>query len=300
MTAFTIAMCTHNHADRLVRTLADLHGLRLPRAPWELLIIDNGSKDSTAQVLAQHAWPAGWQVRAVYEPKLGLSNARNRAIAEARGEFIVFIDDDETPDADWLCAYERLVEAHAPDAFGGRIEVLFEGPRPPWLVDDLLGFLGQCDHGGQVMPLVSDETPFFGGNFGFRRSAAATVGNFDPGLGRQGKVNVGGEEVQFYERLLAAGFKVWWTPESVIHHRIQSEKLHRRYFLDLHYQAGHVAGKRVERPSRLPPPHLLRQVLQAYGRAIGRRLGAGANHSLRMEMNAAWFTGYLRGWTEAR
>ena len=84
-------------------------------------------------------------MRTVREEKLGLSHARNRAIVEARGDYLMFIDDDETVDRDWLCAYERLIDAHAPDAFGGRQIVMFEDSRPAWLRDDLLGFLGELN-----------------------------------------------------------------------------------------------------------------------------------------------------------
>jgi len=96
--AYTVALCTHNHADRLVRTLADLATLKMPEAQWELLVVDNGSRDDTPQLLGRQRWPDGWRVRVVREEKLGLSHARNRAIDEARGEYVIFIDDDETVD----------------------------------------------------------------------------------------------------------------------------------------------------------------------------------------------------------
>ena len=124
--AYTVALCTHDHADRLSRTLADLRKLRAPEAPWELVIVDNACSDATPSLLAHEAWPIGWQVRVVREEKLGLSNARNCALREARGEYLIFVDDDETPDPEWLRAFERLISDRAPDAFGGRIEVLFD------------------------------------------------------------------------------------------------------------------------------------------------------------------------------
>lgn len=293
----TVALCTHNHANRLERTLADLLHLRVPEAPWELLIIDNASRDATPDILDRQAWPVGWQVRVVQEDNLGLSNARNRAIREARGQYLIFLDDDETADPDWLCAFEQLIEAHSPDAFGGRIEVLFEGPRPAWLTDELLGFLGQLRHADAIIPLTERSTSFYGGNFGFRRTVCDTVGAFDATLGRKGTDNTGGEEVDFYRRLLEAGFKVWWTPEAAIHHRIQADKLDRRYFLDLHYRQGRMEGARKRGAgSRIPPLYVYPQVARAYGRALTLRVRRGKDFSLRLEMNAAYFTGYILGW----
>ena len=295
--AYTVALCTHNHADRLSRTLADLTRLNPPQAFWEFLIVDNGCSDVTPDLISRYAWPAHWRVRIVREERLGLSNARNRAIAEASGDYVIFMDDDETADPDWLCAYERLIETNTPDAFGGRIKVLFEDTRPAWLQDDLLGFLGELNRFDQITRLTSASTSFYGGNFGLRKAVCDHVGGFDDMLGRKGDDNTGGEEVDFYRRLLAAGFHVWWTPEAVINHRIQASKLNRRYFLDLHFCQGQTEGARKRGTgSRIPPPYLYPQLVRAYGRALALRVQKGANFSLRGEMNAAYFTGYLLGW----
>src|SRR5438552_8143993 len=93
--AYTVALCTHDHADRLSRTLADLRKLRAPQAPWELVIVDNACGDATPSLLAREAWPAGWQVRVMREEKLGLANDCNCALGEGQGGYVVLIDDDE-------------------------------------------------------------------------------------------------------------------------------------------------------------------------------------------------------------
>jgi glycosyltransferase involved in cell wall biosynthesis len=295
--AYTVALCTHDHADRLVRTLADLRKLRQPQSPWELLFVDNACSDGTSDLLAREQWPAGWQVRVVREEKLGLSNARNCALREARGEYVIFIDDDETPDPDWLCAFERLILDRGPDAFGGRIEVMFEGERPAWLTDELLGFLGELNRADGVVELTEPGTSFHGGNFGVRRTVCEAVGAFDPDLGRKGADNTGGEEVDFYRRLRAGGFKAWWTPEAVIYHRIQTGKLRRAYFLDLHYRQGRMeAIRRRGAASRIPPRYLIPQLCRA-ARALLAQWGAqGRDATVRKEMNVAYFIGYLSGW----
>lgn len=295
--AYTVALCTHNHADRLERTLADLAGLKEPEAGWEFLVIDNGCRDATPELLARHVWPEGWQVRGVREEKLGLSNARNRAIAEARGEYVIFMDDDETADPDWLCAYERLIRATQPDAFGSRIRVLYEDQRPAWLTDELSAFLGELNRAETITPLTDPYTSFNGGNFGIRKAVCQQVGLFDDMLGRKGRTNIGGEEVDFYRRLITHGFKVWWTPEAVIYHRIQASKLKRAYFLDLHYRQGEIEGMRKRgRASRMPPLYLYGQLLRALLAAWRTYRQSGRDRTLRKEMNVSYFLGYLRGW----
>ncbi len=293
----TVALCTHNHANRLRRTLRDFASVTPPRRPWELLMVDNGCTDETPELLAKARWPSAWpQARIVREDRLGLSHARNRAAAEARGEYLLFFDDDETPGPHWLRAHEAAMETFAPDATGGRIDVLFEGERPAWLVDELLGFLGQLDHGPAAW-LKQSSTPFYGGNFAIRRSLIDEVGGFDIQLGRKGNANNGGEDTEFYRRLCDAGRRIRWVPEAVIQHRIEAGKLRRGYFLDLHYRQGRAEGARSRGGApRLPPKYLLPQIARAYGRALGKRLRDGADQSLRLEMNAAYFTGYALGW----
>ncbi len=295
--AYTVALCTHNHAGRLEYTLADLPRIRPPNAAWEFLVIDNGSRDTTPDLLARHNWPAGWVVRVVREEKLGIAHARNRAIAEAHGEYLIFLDDDESADPNWLLSYEKLILARDPDAFGGRIEVVFEDPRPRWLSDELLGFLGKLDWGEEVKPLNDPGTPLYTGNFGFRRRIVEQIGLFDVSLGRRGKENNGGEDVDFYRRIVGAGLRVWWNPDAVIYHRIQAAKLWRGYFHDLHYRQGLMEGIRQRSMgSSVPPRYLLGQLLRAAAAVWTQRRQEGRDATVRKEMNVAYFVGQIRGW----
>lgn len=294
----TVALCTHNHAERLPRTLADLGKLTAPSRPWEIVAVDNASSDETPALLADSSWwPPGIPVRIVREERLGLSNARNCALKEARGKYLLFVDDDETPDPQWLIAYEHDMLNYTPDALGGQINVLFEhGDRPSWLQDELLGFLGHLNH-GEGCWLSDPSTPFYGGNFAVRNDIFSKVGEFDADLGRKGQINSGGEDTEFYRRLIASGFSVRWVPDAIINHRIRADKLRRRYFLDLHYRQGQTEGSRKRGGSRrLPPKYLFGQLGRAISIALQRRFKQGKNHSLRLEMNVFYFLGYIQGW----
>ena len=294
---FTVALCTHNHAARLRQTLLDLQRLEAPKSAWELLIVDNGCTDETPALLAACEWPLNWNVRVAREPRLGLSNARNRAIRSASGEYLVFIDDDETPIPTWLKAYEKLVLAKSPDAFGSRIEVMFADERPAWLADELLGFLGQLDRSRDTIRLSDPRDFFHGGNFGIRKSVCDKIGDFDTDLGRTGSNNTGGEEVDFYRRLLGQGLNVWWTPDATIYHRVQADKLKRSYFRDLHYCQGWIEGTRARagRP-RIPPPYLYGQLARAVAALVRKWRTSGRHATVRAEMNVSYFVGYLFGW----
>ena len=103
---YTVALCTHNHAAHLEKTLRAFQQVPAPEKPFEFLVIDNASSDDTGKILARRDWRrTDAPTRIVHEERLGVAHARNRAVEEARGEYLLFIDDDESADSDWLRAY---------------------------------------------------------------------------------------------------------------------------------------------------------------------------------------------------
>ena len=129
----TVAICTFNRAESLRRSLKSLAAMRVPSGlSWELIIVNNNSTDHTDDVVEEYR--DRLPLRREFEPRPGLSNARNRAIDIAKGEYIVWTDDDVVVDAGWLTAY---VEAFRrwPDAavYGGRIKPRYEPPVAKWI-----------------------------------------------------------------------------------------------------------------------------------------------------------------------
>lgn len=294
----SLVICTHNHLAALQQTLRDLAVLQPPRGGWELLIVDNASTDGTQAWLAENDWRLQQVAcRAVREDKLGVAHARNRGVTEAAGEYVVFLDDDETPEPDWLVNLETVMELHLPAAIGGRIRVRLPIQGPNWLTGELLGFLGELDYGASERLLTEASTPIFTGNAAFHRTTLMEIGGFDPNLGRRGTVQSGGEDTDLYRRLVAGSRKVIWAPLAIIHHRIEPWKIKRGYFLSLHYRQGRMEGSRRRGGQRrLPPPYLIGQLWRAAQSAIRQRWQEGTASSLRKEMNVIYFVGYLIGW----
>ena len=132
----SVAICTWNRAGLLTSTLEHMAStLRVPTGvQWELLIVNNACSDDTDDVIA--SFSGRLPVRRLFEPRQGLSHARNRIVAEAAGEYVVWTDDDVLVDAAWLEAYcdafRRWPEC---DAFGGPIEPWFPLGCPEWLAE---------------------------------------------------------------------------------------------------------------------------------------------------------------------
>ena len=120
----TVAICTWNRSPSLRQTLDGFTGIAAPAATkWELLVVNNNCTDGTDEVI--RAFEDRLPVRRAFEPRPGLSHARNRAIAEATGDYILWTDDDVTVCRDWLVAYADAFRRW-PDAalFGGPIRAL--------------------------------------------------------------------------------------------------------------------------------------------------------------------------------
>jgi hypothetical protein len=98
--------------------------------------------------------------------------------------------------------------------------------------------------------------------------------------------------------MLSLGCHIRWVPGAIIYHRIQSGKVRRRYFVDLHYRMGcsHGAHKRGS-SRRIPPAYLAAQLWRACMSALRQRFRHGGDMSLRKEMNVGYFVGYIVGWT---
>src|SRR5690348_7802361 len=100
----TIAICTRNRAASLRRMLTSLANMDVPGGTeWETVVVDNGSNDDTPNII--RSFVGSLPIRHDLEPSPGVSYARNRAAALARGTYIVWTDDDVIVDRHWLSAY---------------------------------------------------------------------------------------------------------------------------------------------------------------------------------------------------
>ncbi|MEJ0065400.1 MAG: glycosyltransferase [Caulobacteraceae bacterium] len=128
----SVVICTHNpRADYLDRCLDALEAQTLPREQWELLVIDNACGEPLAPRL-DLAWHPG--ARMVREETLGLTPARLRGIQEAAGPLLVFVDDDNVLDTDYLeVALQVAAEKPFLGSWSGNCEPAFDTIPPPWL-----------------------------------------------------------------------------------------------------------------------------------------------------------------------
>lgn len=242
MDLISVVICTYNRSQSLAETLESLRGQQTRDFDYELLVIDNNSKDDTREVVASYQPTFGGRLRYVFEARQGQSYARNRGMSEAKGQLIAFTDDDVEPEPDWLLQLHDAFPAHQADCVYGKILPKWLAQRPSWLGEYFMHRLALLDRGDTPFVIDSSEQQLFGANFALTRPIGQRVGGFNVELGNRGD-RVGGEEdSEFFNRLFAAGGRVVYVPQAVVWHKIPAERMSERYFRRWHHDHGVTAA----------------------------------------------------------
>ena len=240
----SIIICCFNSAQELPQTLQKLALQQFSSVvPWEVIVIDNASTDATAEV-AQSLWPksASAPLRIIYEPNLGLINARYRALAEAKYEILSFIDDDNWVCSNWVQTVSELMSQHPEiGACGSHNIPVFDEEKPWWF--DLssrsyaVGKQGP-DQGGDI---TESRGRLIGAGLTIRKCAWQQL--VDKGfnsllVGCQGKALNRGEDTELTFALTLAGWRLWYEPRLTLQHHLQAERLQWSYLRRLRRNGG--------------------------------------------------------------
>ena len=201
----TVAIPVRNGASVIAEQLQALSEQSCPVA-WELLVIDNGSTDGTDAVVQGFASKLP-DLRVVREDRVGIGPARNRALAEARGDLLAICDADDVVQPGWLAALVAAITSY--DAVGGYADMTIANPP------QVLAWRGTLP--ADQLPVAIGAWPFApGGNIIIRVDVARALGGWD-------ETFVGGsDDVDFSWRLVRAGYRLGFAPDAVISYRVRA------------------------------------------------------------------------------
>ena len=300
----SIIVCTYNRAESLRDTLRALQSQRTASpCQWEVIVVDNNSKDHTRQIVAevQREWPL---LRYEFEQAQGLSHARNHGIATARGDVLLFTDDDVLPEPDWLeTTLAGLAKYHA-DACGGYIAPIWETPPPEWLTDRFYGFLAiRTDRTDDYPITQAGQTPF-GANMAVKRLMFDRVGLFDTNRGRKGKVLASGEDGEMFERIISAGFTAVFLGRSRVHHKVEGFRVTKHYFRRWRFETSRniaqSTGLSGERRLFNIPLYVFPQLLRAIVRMLLGHVTQRRDEAFNREIVVFHFLGLMQGLYRSR
>ncbi len=199
----SICVATYRRPEGLSRLLDSLERLKAPDgARLEVVVVDNDREASAAPIVQARGGPLG-SIHYCVEPDRNIALARNRAVSEATGEWVAFIDDDEAADENWIAAHLALVEREPCDGAFGPVLPELEEIVTPWL--DLPTFYtGRRHPTGELL----DARELYTNNAMVRRRLFDGRG-FDPAYGR-----TGGSDSELFGRMFRSGARFVWCDEA--------------------------------------------------------------------------------------
>lgn len=313
---YSIIIATYNRAEELVHTLNGLARLQAS-APWEVIVADNNSTDATRQVVGAAAETFPAPLRYVFEGTQGKAAALNTAIREARGEILVFTDDDALVEPDWLDRAGAALDETGAAYVGGRVLPRWETSRPDWIPNRsgrLWAVVALLDFGAGRREFGRGIGWPLGVNMAVRARVFHEHGIWwDNRYDRIGNSLRGQGQREWCLRVRAAGLKGTYTPDMVVHHLVPADRLKKAYFRRWFYWYGVTRavlyghhGLDMEAPderthdfTKVPhvagvPRYMFRSAIGHAVRAVSQTLRGRAAEAFEHQLWLSFFAGVVR------
>lgn len=246
----TVIVCTHSRSALLRNCLGSLV-IQDPNYTFTVLIVDNASSDDT-QTVSRYFCQRFNHFQYLFEPKLGLSQARNTGMLKANSDYVAYLDDDALADPDWVKNIFKFIQTHpGVIAFGGPYSHFSFAQIPDWYPLDTVRYsLG--DH-EKIIEIGKEWIS--GSNMIFHRQTLIALNGFSLKLGMKGRSPGYGEETDLLYRIQDRQFPVYYSPTIPILHWVNPEKLSLSWLLSNYFFIGqssiHISAKKHTYISRL-------------------------------------------------
>jgi len=215
-----VCVCTYKRPVLLRNLLVALDRQKTnDHFTFSVVIVDNDSAQSAWRTVSQADGRLNYRVSYHVEPQQNIALARNRALANAKGEYIAFIDDDECPPDDWLLRLFQACESRGVSGVLAPVRPSFERPPPEWLIKSRV-FERPEYPTGTILSWQETRT----GNALVRRRA---VNDLEPPF--RPVYGAGGEDQDFFRRLIECGHILVWCNESPVYEFVPLTRMSLRY-----------------------------------------------------------------------
>jgi len=228
----SVIICTYKRPDLVKNVLSDLERAAYQvNVDWEIILIDNAGDKIVKSNCERSVLFNKNILKYFYEPCAGVSMARNRAVRESSGKFLLFLDDDVRFDSSFLRKIFGKIESDRDvDILSPRIITPIREGWPRWLRVRLASGVGQFELGDEVIDLnVTTKIPI-GACVCVRRKVCIRYGPFEADLDRAGKMIFGGGETLLLRRALKDGVRGRYFPDIIVRHELISNKQNKRYW----------------------------------------------------------------------
>ena len=210
----TAVIPTYNRCRLLKDAIESIQNQSVASADYEIIVVDNASTDDTKQVVEAANQSGKKKVEYLYESRQGLHWARHAAAKKAKGEILLYTDDDAVATSDWIKEMISPFEDPQVAVVGGPIHVRWL-TLPDQLVSTLKIF-GHLDLGSEPLFFKWPNSPH-GGNYAVRKEALFKAGGFDPDTSYEDKL-VGDGENGLSRKIYQMKLKIAYSPKALIYH----------------------------------------------------------------------------------
>ncbi|MEW6536571.1 MAG: glycosyltransferase family 2 protein [Candidatus Auribacterota bacterium] len=298
----SVIVCTYNRGQLIGDSLQSLVAQTLDPALFEVIVIDNNSTDTTAERVQEFTgkYPHFHMIK---EMEQGLSNARNRGWKEAKGEYVVYIDDDAKASPNWceriLINYDTVTPT--PVVVGGQILPWHECEPPIWFHESFEK--ASCGDNAKFLQPPLAHTGFSGSNMCFKKSLFTSYGGFSTELGMIGNETRMGEETELFLKIFEHEPYFWYDPQLIVYHWVPSRKMLISYRMLRMYKVGYsdvllryncAVDKKENAPYTFKPMYWrIRHIISSYMKPSLKLLFRFLTHPCR-DTKKAFLVSYVR------
>lgn len=298
----SVIIPTYNRAALLRDAVTSVLG-QDTQIPFEIIVVDNNSKDDTASVVRELMDQHPGRINYIVETEQGNAHARNRGVKTARAPIIAFLDDDVTVDSNWLTSLKTALDARADLAFvGGKVLPQWTVTPPSWLTPEHWSPLAVLDYGPDDL-IIGGKSPrgLVTANIAIRKSVFDEIGSFSPHLQRVKNAIGSMEDTEFLLRVCRSGKQGMYLPNMVAHAPVDHERLSKSYHRRWHTGHGHfyavMQDPEWERSSfRVAgiPGHLYKQTVAHTLKWLIKTLTLNRDSAFTDECRLRFFRGFYR------
>lgn len=231
----SVCVCTYKRPKLLLNLLEELGKQKTEGLfTFSSVIVDNDIEQSASDIVEVFINTAAFNIEYYCEPVQNISLARNKAVKNARGDFLAFIDDDEVPVNYWLFELYAACRKYNADGVLGPVRPFFTSEAPTWLIRS-----GLCERPHHKSGTVLNYMQTRSGNVLIKRSILDGISvPFPPEMGREG-----GEDMAFFKNVIAKGSIIVWCEEAPAYENIEHVRFKRIYYIDKYLRIGGLTGE---------------------------------------------------------
>jgi glycosyltransferase involved in cell wall biosynthesis len=237
----SVCICTYKRPHLLSKLLSKLQDQVTDNLfTYSAVVVDNDSSQSARDAVADWQNKSVIQIDYFCETQQNIALARNKAVANARGNFIAFIDDDEFPDNTWLINLFKSILVYNCAGVLGPVNPHYPENTPAWLIES-----GICERPSHKTGAVLHWGQTRTGNVLLdRKLFNDSDSRFDREFGR-----TGGEDIEFFKKMISTGKIFIWCNEAPVYETVPPERWEKMFYLEKNLRIGGLAGEKSRNAS---------------------------------------------------